>query len=389
MPTPQYTPDFYSNTFIKDPIPHYQRMRDLGPAVWLPRHKLWAVTRYEDVKAALFADKVLVSGKGIAANSLTNKMMTKDTITLTADGEDHMRRRGVVGKPLSKKGIKELKQQIQNEADSLIDKLLAKKCFDGVTDFAEHLPVHIVSNLLGIPESGRKNMLKWSTEAFNTTGPMNFRTLKSMSAGIQMLRYGNKISRHNIDPKGWVSNLYNAVDAGVLEEKEVPAMVNDYMGPSLDTTIIASSHMLHQLGKHPELWQQLRSNPELITSTVNETLRLTSPVRGWTRFAAQDYEIDGTVLPAGSRVLVVLASANLDERKWKCPQQFDITRNPRDHVAFGFGVHSCLGRHLAQLEMESLLRAMIERVNRIEVGKPKLAMNNTLRGFSQLPVNFY
>ncbi|MXW20924.1 MAG: cytochrome P450 [Gammaproteobacteria bacterium] len=389
VPEPQYQPDFYSTAFIEDSMPHYKRMRDLGPAVWLPRHKVWAVCRYEDVKQALSNDEVLISGEGVAVNGFTNKLMTGDnTVTLTADGADHARRRRALGKPLSIKAVRELKNQIQDEADSLIDRLLVKSNFDGVADFAEHLPVHIVSNLLGIPEAGRKNMLNWSTQSFNTTGPYNWRTLKSVPAAFQMVKYGTKISRDSIDPKGWVNNLYDAADEGILGENEVPGMVLDYMAPSLDTTITASSHMVYLLGRHPDAWEELRADPDLISGVARESLRLASPIRGWCRYATQDVEVGGTIIPAHSRVLVVLASANHDERKWDDPEKFDIHRNPRDHVAFGFGSHSCLGRHLAQLEMESLLRAMAPRVSRIEAGEPRLAINNTLRGFASLPVKF-
>ncbi|NIB41775.1 cytochrome P450 [Pseudomaricurvus alkylphenolicus] len=389
MSQPSYKPDFYSRAFIKDAMPHYRRMRELGPAVWLPSNKVWAVSRYEDVKKSLFNAESLISGKGISANGFANRLMSGDKkITLTSDGEDHMRKRGVVGKPLSKKGMKDLSQQIQNEADRLVESLLARGRFDGVRDFAEHLPVQIVSNLLGIPESGRENMLNWSTQSFNITGSYNWRTLRSIPAGIQMARYGKRINRDNIDPNGWVNNLYDAVDSGVLEEEDVPAMVNDYMGPSLDTTIIASSYMLYLLGSNPEAWEAVRSAPELIPNAVNETLRMASPVRGWCRYVKDDVDLSGTLIPKGSRVLVVLVSANYDERKWKNPETFDIHRNPRDHLAFGFGVHSCLGRHLAQLEMESLLRSMIGRVSQINVSEPKLALNNTLRGFSSMPVQF-
>ena len=390
MPEPQYQPDFYSTAFIEDSMPHYKRMRDLGPAVWLPRHKVWAVCRYEDVKQALLNNEVLISGKGIAVNNIMNEQMTGDkTVTLTADGADHARRRRAVGKPLSIPAVKELKDRVQNEADSLIDRLLARDEFHGVTDFAQHLPVHIVSNLLGIPEAGRENMLNWSTQSSNAVGPQdNERTQESVPAMLEMFSYAQTINRDNIDSRGWVNHLYDAADEGVLGEDEVPTMVLDYMAPSLDTTIVGTSHMVYLLGRHPEAWEELKANPDLIPSVVSESLRLASPIRGWCRYATQDVEFGGTLIPADSRVLVVLASANHDERKYNDPEKFDIHRNPRDHAAFGFGTHSCLGRHLAQLEMESLLRAMVPRVSRIEVGETQLALNNTLRGFSELPVKF-
>ncbi len=384
-----YKANFYSKSFIRDPYLHYQRMRDIGSVIWLPQNRLWTITRYEDVRTALRANNVLISGKGIAANSLCNHLMTKQPPVLTSDGDDHKRRRDVAYRPLHPNAIKKIKKRILDKAIELIDTLVKRKSFDGVKDFASYLPLSVVKELVGIPEAGQRKMLMWSTAAFNTAGPLNMRTLLSLPYMKQLVDYGNNITRENISDDGFVRHLFEGVDQGILNEKEVPSMVMDYVGPSLDTTIIGSTHLLYLLGSHPDQWDKLRKSRELISSTVNEALRYSSPVRGWTRYAQEDYELGEHVIPKGSRALFVLDSANRDERKWNKPDEFDIQRNPRDHVAFGFGVHSCLGRHLAQLEMECLLEAMLESVSRIEVGKPKLSYNNSLRGYSELTATFH
>ena len=133
----------------------------------------------------------------------------------------------------------------------------------------------------------------------------------------------------------------------------------------------------------------MRNDPALIPRAIDETLRLESPVRAFTRVAVEDYEVDGTVIPAGDRVLVMYAAANRDERRYPDPDRFDVTRDAKDHVGFGHGVHRCAGSYLAELEMESLLRAMAARARRIEVGEPAIALNNVLRGYGAFRASFH
>jgi cytochrome P450 len=126
----------------------------------------------------------------------------------------------------------------------------------------------------------------------------------------------------------------------------------------------------------------------LIPRAVEEALRFEAPVRAFTRVAVDDYDVDGTTIPSGDRVLIVYASANRDERRYVDPDRFDITRDTKDHVSFGYGVHRCAGGYLAELEMRPLLRAMVARVRHIEVGEPVFALNNTLRGYKSFRVSF-
>ncbi len=162
-------------------------------------------------------------------------------------------------------------------------------------------------------------------------------------------------------------------------------MVIDFVAPSLDTTILATAHLLWLLAQHPERWQQIRDDPALIPATVVEAVRLASPIRGFTRMVARDVEVAGTPLRAGDRVALLFGAANLDERQFPEPTIFDPTRPKGAHLGWGNGPHTCVGIHLAKLEMRTLLTAMVPRVREIHAETPTRIANNTLQGIASMP----
>ena len=144
------------------------------------------------------------------------------------------------------------------------------------------------------------------------------------------------------------------------------------------------------LGQHPEQWDIIRENPALIPQAVNEIIRLESPIQGFTRYVTEDVEVDDIRVPTGSRVAVLYASANRDERKWRDPEKFNVLRDGvGDHLGFGFGEHQCVGNNLARMEMRMLLTALASRVKRFEVGETQRVMNNVLRGLSKCIVTVH
>ena len=167
-----------------------------------------------------------------------------------------------------------------------------------------------------------------------------------------------------------------------------PFAIRDYINPSLDTTISATTELIFQLAKNPEQWQLLKENPELANNAVNEAVRLGTPIRMFSRHTSEDIEIEGVALKKDARVLMLFASANRDERHFENPDQFDITRIVKDHVGFGSGVHMCVGMHLAQLEMEALIKAMIPRVANIKTGASSVKLNNTICAYGMLECSF-
>jgi cytochrome P450 len=147
--------------------------------------------------------------------------------------------------------------------------------------------------------------------------------------------------------------------------------------------------MVWLLANDRQAFAVVKQDPSLITNTVHESVRLASPIRGFTRLAASDVEIGDALIPKDARVLVLYASANRDERKYAEPDKFDVTRGARDHVAWGHGPHVCAGMHLARLEMECLLHALTRHVDRIEVSEGTPILNNVLQGFKTLPARFH
>jgi cytochrome P450 len=382
---PWYDVDIYSDEVIAEPYRHYRAIRDAGPAVWLPRNDLWVVGRFADVRAVLLQPSVFSSAHGVAANAVLNNPVAGNIIT--TDPPEHAKMRAIVRAPLTIPALNEIAPSIEAEAESLVERLVSRGSFDVVSDFARHLPVSIVSDLVGLPEEGRSNMLRWASATFDALGSMNGRGSAAMPDVQELHAYcENPATIKELRPDGWAAAIWRAAERGDLHRAHCPQMMRAYVVPSLDTTIHATSSLIWLLGQNPEQWDLVRKDATLIPSAINEAVRLESPVRGFTRYATKDCSIDSTLLPAGARVLVLYASGNRDERKWHDPDRFDVRRDVGQQLGFGFGTHICVGMHLARLEMTALVTALAKRVSHIEVSKPVWAMNNVLRGLESLQV---
>ena len=217
----------------------------------------------------------------------------------------------------------------------------------------------------------------------------NQRTGAAFPTIEQFVRFGAELTRVDIVPGSWADKIFDAVDRGEIALQEGRELIFDYVIPSLDTTIYAIGEMLFQLASSPDAFDDLRRQPELTSAVIMESVRLASPLRGFTRYAAEDFRFSVTTVPKGARVWLLYASANRDERHYPDPDRFDIHRNPRDHIGWGHGVHMCVGMHLAKLEMEAILLALVNRVARMEMGTPVRLVNNAAQGFAQLPLKFF
>jgi cytochrome P450 len=385
MDCPVYDVDLYDDDVLRDPYPHYRALRELGPIVWLPRNALYALGRFEDVRAALRNPGLFSSAQGVAANDHVNEM-SRGT-TLASDAPLHDRLRAIIAAPLLPRALEEIGPEIRAEARRLVDDLVARGQFDAVADLAQHLPLTIVSKLVGLEDYGRSSMLRWASATFNVLGAMNERGCTAMADVQEMRSYlGGAAIRERLLPGSWGRRIFEAADRGEVEPERCPVLMRDYLGPSLDTTIFATANLILLFGKYPEQWDVVRKEPTLIQNAINEALRLESPIRGFTRHLTHEATIGGVSVPGGSRVLLLYASANRDERKWQDPECFNVRRRASDHLGFGNGAHMCAGLHLARLEMTALLEVMLEKVTRFEIGEPVLALNNVLRGLASLPI---
>jgi cytochrome P450 len=354
--------------------------------VRLTRNDGFAITRFADVRAALRNAPVFVSGRGVMMNEPTNQAAA-GTSVLNMDDPLHRERRLVLAKPLMPGAIATLRDQIQLIADELVATLVERGSFDGVTDFAQVLPLTLVSRLVGLPDAGRTQMLEWASGIFNVMGNINQRFFAGLPARDHTIAFLGELKLADLLPGSWGARAFALVQEGVLTDAEARNMLFDYVTPALDTTINATSSALWLFGHNPDQWDAVRTDTALIPAAIEEAMRLESPIRAFSRYVARDTEVAGVSLHEGSRVLIVYASANRDERHWPNADHFDIRRKaPHEQLSFGTGVHMCVGMHLARLEMRCLFGALAQRVKSFTVAGEQRDLHNVLRGLKRMEV---
>jgi cytochrome P450 len=376
--------DLYGHDALVNPQPVYRQIRDAGPLVWLPRHNVWAMGRFDEVRSALRDDATFRSGSGVAANPVAN-LLGRKTV-LSSDDDRHSTRRRVLMQSLTSRAIRPSLPILRDEARATVERLLERDTFDGIADFASRLPVAAVADLVGV-EVGPRQLLSWGAGTFDILGPMNRRSLDAAPTALGLWLYTLRLGRSRVTPDGWARSVFDAADRGEISRSEARTMVIDFVAPSLDTTILATGRLLWSLGENPDVYAQLRAEPELIPTAVVEAVRLCSPVRGFTRTVARDTVVDGARLFAGERVVLLYAAANMDERRFDAPETFSLQRRG-SNLGWGHGMHTCVGMQLSKLEMQTLLHEVLTRVETIEVSDPVPLSNNCLQGFESFRARF-
>jgi cytochrome P450 len=308
--------------------------------------------------------------------------------SLQTDPPEHDEYRRIEAKPLLPKAVKTLEPELRELARRTIADLKGRARFDGVKDLAHVLPLEIVAHRVGLPDDGRERMLEWAAAGFDCMGMIeNERTQRAMQVMQEASAYLSSVPER-LKPGGWADDLMGAEKRGELDRQTCIMLLADYIYPSLDTTIHAISAGLRLFAENPDQWNLLREDRSLLPRAVSEVGRLAAPILWFSRLSLEDYELGGVLLPEGSRVVVLYGSANRDERKFPDPERFDITRPSVDQLSWGRGKHTCMGMHLARLEMEILFDEMANVVERIEVGASEQALNNVLYGYKYLEVAF-
>ncbi len=385
---PSYDVDLYRDDVLADPYPYYREMRDLGPIVWLPRNAMYAMARYHDIREALRNYRLFSSAEGVGGSETTNKG-SKGTM-ISSDPPDHTAIRQIVGAPMLPGALTAIRPRIEELAEQLVERLVAQQTFDAVTDLAQFLPLNVVSEMVGLPEDGRQNMLKWAAATFDILGGENHRYTAALPSIQEMRHYtAHDATRERVKPGSWIARLYEASDRGDFPAARCPILMRDYLAPSLDTTIFAMANAIWLFTQFPDQWDRVVAEPALIPNAVNEAIRLESPIRGFTRQLTAPLTIEQTTIPQGARVALFYASGNRDERKWDRADAFDVTRKVSDHLGYGHGIHTCAGMHLARLELHSVLTVLARRVRRIELLSAVREVNNVLRGFGSIQVRVH
>lgn len=389
MKPPSLDIDIFSDEHIRDPYPLYAKLRALGPVVWLPSAGFYAVSRYDDVRSLLHDWQSFSSAHGVGFNDPVN--LAQAGTTLASDPPLHDQLRRIIAPPLFPKALRASTPLIEAEAAELVDRLVTRGRFDVVTDLAWHLPTTIVTKLVGLPEDGRENMRNWGINGFDASAPLdNPRVQPAMARIGEMIGYVMQPGlADRVLAGSWAAQVFEALAADKVDERQARSLLLDYVAPSLDTTVSAMASTMWLLASHPDAWDAIRADPALIPRAILESIRIETPIRLIARETSRELLIDGVTVPAGARVGPIFASANRDERKYPEPDRFDLDRNPTDHLGFGYGTHICVGMHLAQLEIRSVVAALAARVERIETGEVTWKLSNQLRCIEQLEMTVH
>ena len=247
--TPSLDVDLCSVESLRRPDRTYQAIRNAGSVVWLPSHRVWAMGRFDDVRAALKDDKLYRSRDAVSFNAVQRRVARKTSIG--SDGETHSRRRNMLLQTLGARALRPLQPVLEVAAKEVVEDLLSRRSFDGVTDFASRLPVSVVSDMVGV-RVPHGLLLRWGREVFDGNGPLtNLRVLRATPTAIRLWLYTAHLSQSRVKQGSWASAVLAAGERGELTRWEAKNMVVDFVVPSLDTTILAASQLLWSLGENP------------------------------------------------------------------------------------------------------------------------------------------
>jgi cytochrome P450 len=286
--------------------------------------------------------------------------------------------------------LRKVMPEWQAKAEVLVKGLVGQGTFDAVPALAEAFPLSVFPDLIGLREDGREYLIPYGTVAFNAFGPRNALLAESMEAAHVATEWvAESCKRDHLRPDGWGAQVYEAADRGECSNDEAERLVRSFLTAGVDTTVNGIGTAIHAFAQFPDEWQRLRADPSLLKKAVEESLRWGGTVQTFFRTTARNVEVAGGAIPEGAKVLLFLAAANRDPRRWDDPDRFDITRQSSGHVGFGFGIHQCLGQMVARMEAEALIGAMIPRVSEIRAAGPiRRRLNNTLHAIGALPVEF-
>ncbi len=395
-----YDPDVYVGG-----VPHddFERLRREEPVSYQPENGIiyggingkgfWAITKYDDIVACARNPHVFSSWVG-GTNVPDHQEMDLDYIRMlmiNMDPPQHTKFRALVRRGFTPRQVAAMKQGCADWVDKTFDAAPVGETFDFVRWVAGEIPLQILAEVMGIPQSDRQMIFDWSNRLIGFDDP-EFQTSMDDArlAAAEVWMYANERAeeRRGSDGTDLISLLVNGtVDGEHLTEMEFDAFFLMLCVAGNETTRNAMSGGLLALLERPDVMAELWANPDLIDTAVEEVLRWVTPVMHFRRTATQDTVLRGAHIREGDKVVLFYPSGNRDEDHFDDPYRFDIRRNPNYHLSFGNGEHFCLGAHLARLELRLAFRQMIERYSTIELmGEPRRLRSNFINGIKEMPV---
>lgn len=361
-----------------DPHPVLAALRRQDPVHWSEAHNAWLVTRYDDVSAA-FMDKRLSSDRvqplldAMSSERRAQAGPMMEMLTgwmVVTDPPVHTRLRRLAAGAFKPQRVAAMEGRIAALVDELLDEFIAGDHQDLISHFSYPLPAAVIGELIGTPPEDRDRFRRWSNDlalvAFGAGGEARGdRYARSMAGLEEMFEYFDELIVRAQEHPGedMISDLLTGDDRGErLSHEELKAMCALMLFAGHETTTSTIASAVVTLLDNPSQLELLRGEPEMAGKAVEEALRYEGAIKVLIRWATEDLELRGKQISAGQRVFLVPAAANRDPDRFEEPDRFDITRSPNPHLAFGKGVHACIGAQLARLEMRIALRAVVERL---------------------------
>ncbi len=398
---------FFEGQFTANPFPMLATMRAMGAIVEVPlpysdgTHKAWVVTRLEEAVQVLKDKRFTVDRSAVygeryqqrAEQSANRGPGFLNNSMIMVDEPDHRRLRGLVSKAFTPKYIASLRPDIQQIADELLDKVQDQGSMDLVNDFGYPLPINVISDMLGVPRENRARIREWSRALAGEGNADREERIARMRAFsnyvVQLVAEKRQHPQNDL-----ISQLIQQEDEGDhLSESELLSMVGLLIFAGHETTSNLISIGTLMLLDHPDQLEKLRADLSLVPLAVEELLRFNGPVASpMPRFALEDIELSGQHFGKGDLVLIMLASADRDETHFTDPDELDIARSLNRHIAFGQGIHICLGAPLARLEGDIAFTTLLRRMPNLRLNAPRDTITwrggFNLRGLVSLPVAF-
>jgi cytochrome P450 len=364
--------------------PTYRSMRETSPILYNEQYRMWQIFRYNNIQQMLL-DPATFTSQGVGGGLLGAGLVGMDP-------PRHRQLRALVSQAFTPRRIRELESRIESVVQSLLDAVVDQGRMDLIADLAYPLPALIIAELLGIPLEDRDQFKHWSDAVMREMDVRLADQEKSAHTALTQYLYKQLERRRQEPGNDLVSGLIAAeVDGEKLSDADIMANCALLLiaGHETTTNLIGNAFLCFM--KHPEALEDLRADPTLIPSTIEEVLRYWSPVPSTVRIVKTDTEWNDASLKAGQFVVGVLASANRDETVFANPDTFDIRRTPNRHLTFGHGIHFCLGAPLARLESAVVLRVMLERFSTIQLFPETLLEplpSVAVQGVKHLPIAF-
>jgi len=363
----EYPIDIFTPEAVRNAREVDDALREFAPAVRLHDGTVM-IARHEHVT------KGLLDWKSFSSTSRPwhDPTSPRPEILLTDDPPRHTQVRKVIADALSPRALERVKGIFEQRARELLDRLEGRETVDAVGDVTQAYVFQVLPDILGLPVEGREHMHGFSEMVWATMGPPGELFDRAMqhdySAVIQWLE--TQCERSALDPVGIGETIYAASDTGQVTRDEAKLLLQTVLSAGADTTFITMANALRAWALFPEEYAKLRAEPKKVRAAFDESLRWDSPSRMAGRIATTDVAIDDIVVPAGTRCGLMFAAANRDPRYWDAPDDYRLDRDTRHSLGWGYGVHGCVGRVLAQMEASALLGEIVARVEAIELAGP-------------------